>query len=41
MTLAWILGIDKDIIQINNNKDIKLLSQDYINITLKARQSIG
>ena len=36
MTLAWILNIDKDIIQINNNKNVKLFSQNIIDITLKA-----
>ena len=36
MTLAQIFDINKDIIQINNNKNIKLLGQDFIDITLEA-----
>ena len=40
MTLAWILGIDEDVIQINNDKDIKLFGQDLIDITLEACWSI-
>ena len=41
VTSNYILDIDKDIIQINNNKNIKLLSQNLINITLEACRSIG
>ena len=33
--------VDKDVIQINNNKNIKLLGQDFINITLKVGQNVG
>ena len=40
MTLALIFDIDEDIIQINNNKNIKLLGQDLIDITLEACWSI-
>ena len=41
VTLARILGIDKDVIQINDDENVKLLGQDLIDITLEARQSIG
>ena len=41
MALAWILNIDKDVILINDNKNVKFLSQDFIDIILEARQSIG
>ena len=34
--LAWVFGIDKDIILINNDKNIKLFGQDLFNITLKT-----
>ena len=40
MGLAWILAIDEDIISINNNKNIKLLGQDLIDITLKTGQCV-
>ena len=41
MTLPWIFGIDKNIIQINNEKDIELLSQDFIDIALEASWHVG
>ena len=40
VTLARILGIDEDVIQVNDDKNVKLLSQDLINITLEARRCI-
>ena len=39
--VARILDIDWDVILINNNKNVKGLGKDLINITLEARQSIG
>ena len=41
MTLAQILNIDKDIILINNDKDVKFFSQDPIDMILEACQNIG
>ena len=40
VTLVWIFDIDKDVIQINNDKEIELLGQDFINVTLEARWCI-
>ena len=40
VTLVRVLGIDEDIIQIHYNKNIKLFSQDLIDITLKACRCI-
>ena len=39
--MAWILDINKDIIKINNGKDVELLGQDFIDITCKASWYIG
>ena len=36
VSLAWVLGIDEDIIEVNNDKDIKFLGQDLVNIALEA-----
>lgn len=32
VTLAWILGIDQDVVKVYNDKDIKLLCQDIVNV---------
>ena len=34
--LAWVFNIDDNIIYINNNKNIELSSQDFIDITLET-----
>ena len=34
--LAWIFGIDEDVIEVNSDKDIEFLSQNLVNIALKA-----
>ena len=39
--LAWVLDINEDIISINNDKNIKLFSQDFINITLETGRCIA
>ena len=36
VTLAWILGIDEDVIQIHDDKDIELFYQDLVDIILEA-----
>ena len=41
VTLSLIFSIDKDVIQIYNDKNIKLFCQDLIDITLEASRSIG
>ena len=38
--LAWILGVDQYVIQIYDNKDIQLFSQNLVNISLKGSRSI-
>ena len=41
MSLAEVFVIDQDIIYIQNNKKIKLFSQNLVDITLKASKTIG
>ncbi len=41
MWLASVLNIDQNIIQINSNKDIKLLSNNLVDIVLKTGWRIG
>ena len=41
MSLAWIFGVDEDIIEINNDKNIKFLGQDLVNIALEADRYVG
>ena len=41
MVFSFVFGIDKNIIQIYNAKDIKLFYKDLIGIVLKRCQSIG
>ena len=41
MGLAWVFGLNKDIIKINNDKYIEFLSQSLTNITLEASWCIG
>ncbi len=36
MCLAGVFGIDQDIIQIHHNKDIKLFSEDLVDVALKT-----
>ena len=40
LTLALVLGIDEDVIQVHDNEDIKLFCQDLIDITLEAGRSV-
>ena len=40
VSLAWVLGIDEDDIEINNNKDIKFLDTDLVNIALEAGRCV-
>ena len=41
MTLTLILSVDKNVIKIYDDKDIKLFCRDLIDIALEADQSIG
>ena len=41
VSLAWVFGLDKDVIEVNNGKGIKFLGQDLINIALEAGRYIG
>ena len=36
MELAWVFDMHKDIMKINNDKNVKLLDRNLINLTLKA-----
>ncbi len=36
MGLSWILSIDQDVIQVHYNKDIKLFSENPVDIDLKT-----
>ena len=40
MTLAFIFGINEDVIQVNNNKDIKFFGQNLIDVALEAGRSV-
>ena len=40
VSLTWVLGVDKDVIKVNNDKDIKSLSQDLINIAPEAERCV-
>ncbi len=39
--LAGVLGIDQNVVQIHDNKDVKLLSEDLVNIPLEASRCVG
>ena len=41
VSLPWIFDIDKNIIQIYNDKDIELFRQDLIDIALEASRCVG
>ena len=41
VNLALVLGVDEDIIEVNNDKNIEFLGQDLVNIALEAGQCIG
>lgn len=40
LQLTWILNLYQDINEINNDKDVKLLGQNFMNINLKANQIV-
>ena len=41
MSLAWVLGVNKDVIKVNNDKDIEFFDQDLVNIALEAGRCVG
>ena len=41
MTLTWILGVNQDAVQVDDDKDVKLLGQDFIDVALEGGKSIG
>ena len=41
VSLAWVFGVNKDVIKVNNNKDIKFLNQDLNNIALETSRCVG
>ena len=40
VSLAWVLNVEENVIKVNNDKDIKFLGQDFINIALKAGRCV-
>ena len=40
VSLAWVFGLDEDVIEINNDKNIKFLGQDLVNKALEAGQCV-
>lgn len=41
MSLAKVFVINQNIVSINNNKDIHLLAQNFVDVALKTGWSIG
>ncbi len=39
--LFWILSIDQNVIQVHYNEDIKLFSEDLVNVALKTGGCVG
>ena len=40
VSLTWVLNVDEDVIEVNNDKDIKFLYQDLVNIALEASRCV-
>ena len=40
VSLAWVVGVDEDIMKINNDKDIEFLGQRLVNIALEAGRCV-
>ena len=36
VSLAWVLGVDENVIKVNNDKNIKFLNQNLVNIAMEA-----
>ena len=41
VSLAGVLGVDENVIEVNNDKDIKFLGQDLVNVALEAGWGVG
>ena len=41
VSFAWAFGVDENVIEVKNDKDIKFLGKDLINIALKAGLYVG
>ena len=41
VSLVWVLGVDKDVIKVNNDEDIKFLGHDFLNIALEVGRCVG
>ena len=41
VSLVWVLGVDEDVIEVNNDEDIELLGQDLVNVALEAGRGVG
>ena len=41
VSLAWVLGVNEDVIKVNNDKDIEFLSHDLVNVALQAGRVVG
>ena len=41
VSLAWVFGVDEDVIEVNNDEDIEFLGQDLVNVTLEAGRGVG
>ena len=40
VSLAWVLGVDENVIEVNNDKDIKFLDQDLVIVTLETGRGV-
>ena len=41
VAFSLVFGVDEDIIQIHNDKDIKLFRQDLLDVALEGYRSVG
>ncbi len=41
MLFALILSVDEDVIEIHNHKNVELLGQDLVDVTLKRSRYVG
>ena len=41
VSMAWVLSVDEDVIEVNNDEDIKFLGQDLVNVALEAGRGVG
>ena len=40
VSLTWVFNVDRNVIKVNNDKDIEFLSHDLVNIALEAGRCI-